>query len=177
VGIVRVGENGTPIARAWLDGSGTAVVAKGRCEVKDAAGVTRCCPASGPSGIDQARAVAKDVPELTFAGGAMHARLMLDDRSVSPEVYMGSLAGTAPVAEHQHDASWEILCAVEAAGTFVLGGKERRLGAHECVSVPPATKHSWRPEPGTTLVAVQMYVPAGPEQRFKGIAAAPASSR
>ena len=29
------------------------------------------------------------------------------------------------------------------------------------------TPHSWTPDPGSKLVAVQMYWPPGPEQRFK----------
>ena len=52
----------------------------------------------------------------------------------SPELYLGHLEGTAPVAEHSH--------------------------------------HAWRPKAGSKLVAVQMYSPPGPEQRFVALAAA-----
>lgn len=37
---------------------------------------------------------------------------------------------------------------------------------------PPDTKHEWRPDPGSTLRAVQIYTPRGPEQRFVALAAA-----
>jgi len=110
-------------------------------------------------------------PELTFFGRSMHAHLDLDDRAVAPAAYLGRLAGTAPVPEHVHDKSWEILCAVEAAGTFTLAGTPQRLGARTCVAVPPGTKHSWQPDAGSTLTAVQLYAPPGPEQRFKKLAA------
>ena len=53
---------------------------------------------------------------------------------------------------------------------FTLDGKEQRLGPHEIVRVPPGVKHSWKPDPGSKLVAVQMYAPPGPEQRFKALA-------
>lgn len=113
---------------------------------------------------------ADQAPELTFMGGKMHAHLDVDDPDVA-SFYLGRLAGTAGVQEHAHDRSWEVLCAVEASGTFTLDGAEARLGPRMCLSVRPGTKHSWRPDPGSTLTAVQIYSPPGPEQRFKKLAA------
>jgi quercetin dioxygenase-like cupin family protein len=110
-------------------------------------------------------------PRLTWAGGAMNAHLDVGP-PLSKEAYMGRLYGTAGVAEHDHPASWEILFALEASGTFTLAGQARRLGPGEIVFVPPGTKHSWSPDPGAPLTAVQMYVPPGPEQRFKQLAGA-----
>jgi mannose-6-phosphate isomerase-like protein (cupin superfamily) len=109
-------------------------------------------------------------PDLSFMGGAMHAQLDIDDRDVA-SFYLGRLWGTAGVPEHAHDKSWEILCAVEAAGTFTSDGKQSPLAPRTCVAMPPGTKHSWTPDPGSNLVAVQMYAPPGPEQRFKKLAA------
>jgi hypothetical protein len=37
---------------------------------------------------------------------------------------------------------------------------------------PKKVKHSYRFDPGSKLVAIQMYDPPGPEQRFVGLAAA-----
>ena len=71
-----------------------------------------------------------------------------------------------------HKGTWEILAAIDAAGTFVLDGRESRLAPRQVVVVPPDTKHEWRPDPGSKLVAVQMYSPPGPEQRFLALAAA-----
>jgi mannose-6-phosphate isomerase-like protein (cupin superfamily) len=113
---------------------------------------------------------AAQAPELTFARGAMHAHLDIDDRDVA-SFYLGRLSGTAGVPEHSHDQSWEVLCAVEASGTFTLRGEASRLGPLTCVSVEPGAKHSWKPDPGSSLVGVQMYFPPGPEQRFKKLAA------
>lgn len=110
--------------------------------------------------------------ELTWAGGAMHAHLDLE-KDASPYAYVGRLEGSAPVAEHAHVDTWEVLCALEAAGTFTLDGAARRLGSRTCVAVPPNVKHSWKPDEGTKLVAVQFYDPPGPEQRFKKLAQDP----
>jgi hypothetical protein len=127
-------------------------------------------------------------PELKWAGGAMSAHLDVATvppsmgsagatggkpaLGASPELYLGRLEGTAPVPEHVHSGSWEILAAVEASGTFVLDGTEGRLAARQIVIIPPGSKHAWKPEPGSKLVAIQMYSPPGPEQRFLGLAAA-----
>lgn len=126
-----------------------------------------------PCNLPQRMVLASDAPDLVFAGGAMHAHLDLDDRAVSPSVYLGRLSGSAGVPEHAHDKSWEILCAFEAAGSFMFAGQPRRLGPRECVFLPPGTRHSWQPDPGSTLIAVQLYAPPGPEQRFKKLAAEP----
>ena len=63
-----------------------------------------------------------------------------------------------------------------SAGTFTVNGVPHRLGAGEILAVPPGTRHSWQPDPGSTLVAVQIYDPPGPEQRFVGLAKAAARS-
>jgi quercetin dioxygenase-like cupin family protein len=109
--------------------------------------------------------------KLQWANGKMSAWL-----DVGPEtsklVYAGRLVGTAPVAEHVHKDSWEVICALEASGTFTLDGKDQKLGPKQVVVVPPNTKHAWKPDDGSTLRAIQLYVPRGPEERFKGLAGA-----
>lgn len=114
---------------------------------------------------------AKDVPELSWARGAMRAKLLVGTK-LSPELYIGWLEGTAAVPEHDHPTSIETVVAMEAAGTFTLDGKESRLGPRQIVSVPKGTKHAWKPDPGSKLVAIQLYEPPGPEQRFLTLAAA-----
>jgi len=148
-----------------VQGAGVAVIASSRVASCDAGGLS-----PRKSVVRAGRA-----PELSFMGGAMHARLDVDDRSVAPSLYLGRLWGTAAVPEHDHATSWEILCAVDASGTFTLAGQERHLGPHTCASVPPGAKHAWRPDAGSRLVAIQLYSPPGPEQRFKKLAADEAS--
>jgi quercetin dioxygenase-like cupin family protein len=124
-------------------------------------------PSAGPMAIKVARA--GDAKDLAWAGGAMHAHLDLE-KEVSPDVYVGRIEGTAPVAEHDHASSWEVLCAIEASGTFTLDGVARHIAGPQVIAVPPGRKHSWQPDPGSKLVAVQVYAPPGPEQRFKTLA-------
>jgi mannose-6-phosphate isomerase-like protein (cupin superfamily) len=118
----------------------------------------------------------KSAPKLTWANGTMSAHLDVGaneaTKKLSPDLYVGRLEGTAPVAEHEHPTSSETLVAIEANGTLTLDGKSAHLGARQIVQVPRGAKHAWKPEAGTKLVAIQIYEPAGPEQRFLGLAAA-----
>src|SRR5581483_9235987 len=111
---------------------------------------------------------AKDAQPQVWANGGMKAFLDVE----GPNAYIGRLEGTGAVSEHVHETSWETLCAVEAKGTFTLAGAPQPLAAKTCVQVPPNTKHSWTPDAGSKLVAIQYYSPPGPEQRFKALAAA-----
>jgi mannose-6-phosphate isomerase-like protein (cupin superfamily) len=121
------------------------------------------CSLSDKPGAEVSVRRVGDGRDLRWAKGAMHAKMLVANE---PELYLGWLDGTAPVAEHKHDHSTEILAAIEAAGTFTLNGQEHRVGNEQVVTVPENTLHSYKPDPGSKLIAVQIYVPPGPEQRF-----------
>lgn len=161
VGDVMVVTHPDPIK---LEGTGLVLVARRDFE-PDVCGV-KTRPA-----LDKRLVRANAAPELRWAGGTMSGHLDVVGRA-SPDVYLGRLEGTAAVAEHDHPASWEILAAVEANGTFVLDSTEGHLGARQIIVIAPGSKHAWKPEPGSKLVAIQMYSPPGPEQRFVALAAA-----
>lgn len=160
--------------RYELSGDGTAVFAivqPPACEPNQFTGLTKKVVRG------------KDVPALIVANGGLIVHLDVEGANAAV-AYMGRLEGTAPVAEHAHDTSWEVLCAVEAKGTLTVAGVPRRVASHTCEKVPPRAKHHWTPDDGTKLVAVQFYTPPGPEQRFKamarqdgGAAASPGSGR
>lgn len=165
-----MGEGGASAPDLAVSGDGVVLVATARilpCEGGMSAGGGG--PKPGKARVRVVRATAAS--ELAFMGGDMRAHLDLDDRDVAPSAYLGRLSGTASVPEHAHPGSWELLCALEASGTFTLAGQDQHLGVRSCVVVPPDTKHSWKPDAGSKLVAVQMYSPPGPEQRFKKLAA------
>lgn len=153
---------GSPLQQD-LKGTGLAVVAS--------TPMAQPCVATARPAETRAVVRGKDTKKLTFAKGQMNAWLDVD-KTKSPELYLGRLEGTAPVAEHNHPTSWEILADVDGAGTFVLDGKEQRLGPKQIVVVPMGAKHQWKPDAGSKLVAIQMYSPPGPEQRFVALDAA-----
>jgi mannose-6-phosphate isomerase-like protein (cupin superfamily) len=112
-----------------------------------------------------------DVPpsteRLVWAKGAMRAY----PEATTRVVYLGRLYGNASVPEHLHAESWELLCGIKASGAYTLDGVAHRLADGECAEIPPGTKHSWTPDPGTNLEAVQIYSPPGPEVRFRKLSA------
>lgn len=115
--------------------------------------------------------------DLAWLGGAMHARIGFegDGQRASLGILMASK--DAGVAVHTHDTSWEMLIALRADGTMKLapapGSSELAPSSVKdglVVAVPKATQHTWEPGKTQPLIAVQLYVPGGPEQRFKKLA-------
>ncbi len=150
----------TNVASVALRGDGLAVAVRQDLPV--------CTAADVPPSDDVAFVKASTARELRWAGGKMTAHHDV----LGPDLYVGRLEGTAPVAEHDHATSIEVLAAVEGAGTFTVGGKDERLVAPQVVVIPAGLRHAWKPDPGTRLVAVQTYAPPGPEQRFLALDAA-----
>src|SRR5262249_31765662 len=72
----------------------------------------------GSEGCSEKRSMTKQVvriaatPELTWAKGTMHARLQLGEKQ-NAAFYLGRLEGSAPVVEHVHKGTWEILASIE----------------------------------------------------------------
>lgn len=164
---------GTNVNETLAAGDVLTVQGKGAFDVRGPGTVVRAnVVASSCEPVTKSKLVrAASVKPLAWAGGKMHATLLVE-KDDAKFAYVGMLNGSASVAEHVHEQSWEILCAIDAAGELTLAGVPSRLGPRTCVTVPPNTKHAWTPDAGRTLSAVQFYVPAGPEQRFRGLAAA-----
>ena len=120
--------------------------------------------------------------DLTWKDGAMHARLGFEgaDKRASFEILMASL--DAQIPQHTHDGSWEILAALRADGTLRVAREGAadlapvRLDDGAIVAIPKSARHSWEPDGTEPLIAVQIYVPPGPEQRFKDSAGAGATT-
>lgn len=154
-----------------------------------AAGPMRAGPVATPPNAPLPPRVASvdltAVETLTWAGGAMHARIAFDGPN-SPRASLEVLFASddAPVAEHAHPGAWETLVALSAAGHLHLPAQrvgERDLPARDrtvtdgtIVYVPADVRHAWVPDGTHPLVAIQLYSPPGPEQRFRALAAPPA---
>ena len=112
-------------------------------------------------------------PDLAWGGGAYHARIGFEDGSASLGVLMASK--NAPVRQNVHDHEWEILAILSGDGSLVrtVDGKEdaTAIAPGTFASIAPGTPHAYRPAGTSPLVAVQLFLPPGPEQRFKKLAA------
>jgi mannose-6-phosphate isomerase-like protein (cupin superfamily) len=112
-------------------------------------------------------------PDLAWGGGAYHARIGFEDGSASLGTLMASKS--APVRQNVHDHEWEILAVLSGDGTLVRmpagkGEDDVPIAAGTFASIPPGVPHAYRPAGTSPLLAVQLFLPPGPEQRFKKLA-------
>ncbi len=118
---------------------------------------------------------------LSWAHDAAHAWVGFEqDRS--PKAYLGLLHLDAklPVAEHQHANSWEVIVPVQGAGALALAGERveanasasRRVDVRpgDVIMIPPGVAHSYEPAVQESLLVVQLFVPPGPQQRYRDLA-------
>jgi putative monooxygenase len=109
-------------------------------------------------------------PPLSAAGGRLEVRILLDPESSGAENGALSILDGAPdlvVPEHVHASSAEVLLVEEGDGTMRLGDREVPVRAGSAIYVPPGMLHSFRGAGTARLRAIQIYAPAGPEQRFR----------
>lgn len=76
-----------------------------------------------------------------------------------------SLPKGMTVPEHVHASEAELLYVLSGSGTMTIAGTKLPVTSTTVVQVPPNTKHAFTA--AEDVRAVQIYTPAGPEQRFK----------
>lgn len=106
--------------------------------------------------------------DLAFANGSSHVRIGFEDGPASLQVMLTS--ADAPVPIHTHEKAWEVIGLLTARGVFRQGPALRTTDGAASLHIPPSVTHGWAPKGDTPLLAVQLYVPPGPEQRFKTLA-------
>jgi quercetin dioxygenase-like cupin family protein len=76
-----------------------------------------------------------------------------------------TLPAGAKVAEHAHVKETELLYMLDGAGTMTIAGTDVPVVPTSVIQIPPNTKHAFTAS--AAVRALQIYTPAGPEQRFK----------
>jgi quercetin dioxygenase-like cupin family protein len=76
-----------------------------------------------------------------------------------------ALAAGANVPEHVHAGETELLYILEGSATMTVAGQPIAVTPTSVIQIPPNTKHAV--SASTNVRALQLYTPAGPEQRFK----------
>jgi mannose-6-phosphate isomerase-like protein (cupin superfamily) len=162
------------------------VPAGGAREVRAIAGDVHAVIVVTPGGHEgAARAGALPTPEVTAARAAPARPVILTkpvaanghDIFLEPATVAGTpmsasiatIADGQVIPEHVHAKETELLYFVRGGGVMTIGGVEVPIGETSVVQIPPNTKHSFTAK-GTakgTVRALQLYTPAGPEQRWK----------
>jgi putative monooxygenase len=86
-----------------------------------------------------------------------------NDKSFAASIL--TLPAGATVPEHVHANETEMLYMLAGAGTMTVAGVKLAVTPTSVVQVPQNTKHSFTAT--AAVKAIQIYTPAGPEQRFK----------
>jgi quercetin dioxygenase-like cupin family protein len=76
-----------------------------------------------------------------------------------------TLPADAKVPEHVHANETELLYVLEGSGTMTIAGQQVAVTPTSVIQIPPNTKHAFAAS--AKVRALQVYTPAGPEQRFK----------
>lgn len=113
--------------------------------------------------------------------GTLHVRVAFDKsprRAASFSVLKGDSALQVP--SHAHAAEWEHVALLQGAGSMTLGKETLEMKAGSLSHIPAGVEHSFRGTGSAAVVAIQLYSPPGPEQRFLGdtkAAAAPPNAK
>lgn len=104
-------------------------------------------------------------------GGKAKIHLLFDPEITNSEALAVSVGVFEPGAEiprHEHADSAEILYILSGAGDVTIGSDKLAFGADQAIHLPENQPHSVKFKGADKTFVLQIYAPAGPEQRFKG---------
>jgi quercetin dioxygenase-like cupin family protein len=116
-------------------------------------------------------ASASKVEPLTLAGGKVRVRkLLTTENTGQATAYLGVLEAEpgAEIPRHVHPTSAEILYVVSGGGTLTVGAEQLPFGPDTAIHVPENQPHAAAFTGPDKTIMIQLYAPAGPEQRFVG---------
>lgn len=112
--------------------------------------------------------------------GKNHVRVLFGGGATSPpppfSLSLLQNDGPVDIASHSHDTSWESLLVLEGHGDLELRGRSYPIAGGESLHIAPRVRHGYVARGPEPFVALQLYTPGGPEQRFLApVEPAPAS--
>lgn len=120
-------------------------------------------PAAAPAIVHLPASAARRYPRPTGAVTIFAEPSTTKAKSVSATII--ELPKGATIPEHVHAGETELLYLLGGSGTMTVRGVPLAVGPTSVVQVPPNTPHAFTA--AEDVRAVQLYTPAGPEQRFK----------
>ncbi len=154
---------------AWLPPATTAAVAPAGLQPFEAVEVMVQRAPSRPDGPMAVHAA--DAPIYAVQDGRLLAQILLDgeDRGVrSGALTVLTAHDGAARPPHEHGETAELIFVLEGSVSMTLGDSRVTLGPRTALWIPGGTHHSVKVDPGQgPMRAVQVYLPGGPEQRFK----------
>lgn len=153
--IARAADRGAPLYTAPVD-----------------AGLCELAVSSDPVVRPSRTASAATTAPLVVNEGHLSVRILLDlDGTAAAHAGLALLEGDASmrVASHVHDEADEILYVEEGEGLMTVGDERVAVHPGSVLYIPHGLAHAFEPSGTSPFVAVQLYAPSGPEQRFRGL--------
>jgi quercetin dioxygenase-like cupin family protein len=119
-------------------------------------------------------------PDLAWGEGAFRARTAYGGAAEQRQpASLGVLIASreAVIPKNTHDTEWEYILVLSGKGSTSLGAETRAIAAGVTLQIPAGVPHDFKSEAKEPLVAVQVFAPSGPEQRFSDLAAKEAKKK
>jgi len=126
--------------------------------------------AVAPAGTKFTVGSAADADKLSvFAGKGKIKPLLEPAKTGNSAVYVGILEAEpgAEVPRNSHPGSAEILYVVSGAGNVTIGSEKLTFSAEEALHIPDGQPHAAKFTGPEKTVMVQVFAPAGPEERYR----------
>jgi quercetin dioxygenase-like cupin family protein len=140
---------------------------------KDPAGraafdVIRGAPPPPPAGAKFVVGTASESLSV-FAGKGKIKPLLDPAKTGNKSLYVGLLEAEpgAEVPRNSHAGSAEILYVLSGAGDVTIGSEKIPFGAEEALHIPDGQPHAAKFTGPEKTIMVQVFAPAGPEERYR----------
>ena len=107
----------------------------------------------------------ESAPTYTWNAGKNHARIVFGG-TLPFSLTLLSADPDVSIPPHSHEPEWENLLVLRGRGEFEMRGRPYPLAGGEVVHIAAGVRHGYRASGTEPLAALQIYTPAGPEQRF-----------
>jgi quercetin dioxygenase-like cupin family protein len=115
-----------------------------------------------------------EVKTVPLPGGKGGARILFDEKNTGTpalSVALLDLERGAELARQEHPGTTELIYVLDGGGTLTVGSESHRFGSAEVLHIPADQPHTVKF--GEKSAVIQIFAPAGPEQRARASAEPP----
>lgn len=127
-----------------------------------------CAERVAPAPTSTLRVGSLATTESIAVSAELSVQIVLDpDQAGSENASLSVMHGTPSyaIASHANEGSAEIIFVENGSGVMTIGEREIAVRAGSAFYVPRGVAHAFTPDRSAPLHAIQLFAPAGPEQR------------
>ena len=122
-----------------------------------------------PEGAKPVVVTGDQAAALSINGGKGKARILIDEKATGSTALSLSLVEFSPgldLPRHEHAGTSELLYVQSGGGKLTIGSETMPFGPDTALAIPADQPHAGHIG-GAPTAAIQIYAPAGPEQRYR----------